>query len=621
MCWPRSKKSRLPADPAKINQSVVQVPNLHHKFYRVQVQNLHHGVFCMFKLVRLFVALVVLAGVGNAQSPAWQWRELGAASGPKPEARRNGVAIHDPVGKRVILFGGTGENGSLNDTWAFDLESRAWSKLATTGPTPPPRFSFDAVYDPAGHQMVIYAGQGSGFHNDTWTLNLTTLEWRDVSPASPAARPKARYGSTAIFDPTSRSLVQFAGFTSESGRFQDTQSFSLATNAWTDWTPAGEKPQVRCLHTSAFDPTTRRMIIYGGQRSGALDDVWSFDLATRRWSNLTPAQRPAGRWFATSFLGGDGRFYVFGGFTSAGNSNDLWAFDLASNRWAKVDLPNPPTARNGAHAVFIERENRLILFGGAANGGVANDLWELRAAAPAAVATVSAASFDGALIAPESIAAAFGTNLATSAQVAATTPLPTTLGGTSLTIRDSAGVEHSAPLFFVSPTQVNFQIPAGAATGAAAMTLRSGDGATATGALSIASVSPGLFSVNASGQGLAAGVLLRIKNGVQTFEPIARFDSAQNRFVALPIDLGAETDPVFLLLYGTGIRRHGGLSAVSLTLGGVNAPLTYAGPQPDLVGLDQLNISLPRALAGRGDVDIVLTAGGKTANRVQVNFK
>src|SRR3712207_7720264 len=59
--------------------------------------------------------------------------------------------------------------------------------------------------------------------------------------------------SASVFDPQTRSLVQFAGFTEEARRFQDTQSFSLTANSWTDVTPAGDKPQVRCRseeHTS-----------------------------------------------------------------------------------------------------------------------------------------------------------------------------------------------------------------------------------------------------------------------------------------------------------------------------------------------------------------------------------
>jgi uncharacterized protein (TIGR03437 family) len=505
--------------------------------------------------------------------------------------------------------------------WAFDLAGMSWTKLATTGSQPAPRFGFDAVYDPIGHQMVIYNGQGAGFFNDTWTLNLATLEWKEVSPAADNARPKRRYGSAAVFDPATRSLVSFAGFTSEAGRFQDTQSFGLAVNGWSDWTPSGNKPQVRCLLTAAFDRTGRRMIIYGGQRNGPLDDIWTFDLAARQWANLTPATRPAGRMWASSFVNKDGRFMLFGG-SGNGNYNQTWEFDLASQTWTQLQIDNPPPARNAALAADIEGEDRFIVFGGTGNGGPLNDVWELsRNSAPTAT-TVSAASFDGSLLAPESIVAAFGVNLATATQIANVTPLPTQLAGTVIKIRDSAGTDRVAPLFFVSPNQVNYLIPANTSPGRAILTLTSGDGATAIGSLQIANVAPSLFTANASGQGLPAAVALRVSgDGSQVTDLVARWDATLNRFVAAPIDLGVENEQVYLVLFGTGVRYRSGLSQVSARIGGTDAPVIFAGAQNDFVGLDQINILLPRSLAGRGDVDITLTADGKTANTVRVTIK
>jgi uncharacterized protein (TIGR03437 family) len=573
------------------------------------------NIFAFF-LITIFAS----SKVANAQaSSGWQWREI-AVGGQKPDARRNGAAVYDPVGKRVIVFSGIGDNGFLNDAWAFSLETGSWAKLATAGTPPAGRLGFDAVYDPVGHQMVIWAGQGAGFFDDTWTLNLDTLEWRNVTPAQ---RPKARYGSASIFDPVSRSLVQFAGFTSESGRFQDTQSFGLATNAWTDWTPAGNKPQVRCLLTAAFDTTNRRMIIYGGQRNGALDDIWSFDLASRTWTNLTPANRPAGRWFASSFIDRDGRFLLFGGFATTGNSNETWSFDFQSNQWTKLEIGQPPSPRNGMMSAYVEGEDRLIVFGGTGNSGLLNDVWELRRSAPpTALTAVSAASFDGSSLAPDSIVAAFGTGLASATQAAATTPLPTTLAGTTVKVRDSVNVERSAPLFFVSPTQVNFLIPPGTAAGAASLTLTASNGSTATGTVQIAPVAPSLFSANASGQGVAAAIALRIRaNGQQVTEEIARWDAAQNRFVPAPIDLGVESDQVFLVLFGSGIRNRSSLASVSARIGGTDAQVLFAGAQNDFVGLDQVNLALPRSLAGRGEVDVVLMAEGKSANTVRVSIR
>jgi len=239
-----------------------------------------------------------------------------------------------------------------------------------------------------------------------------------------------------------------------------------------------------------------------------------------------------------------------------------------------------------------------------------------------AVTSVSAASFLGESLAAESIVAGFGTAMAARVEVAGTLPLPTTLAGTTVRVRDSAGTERLAPLFFVAPAQINFQIPPGTATGPATITVTSGDRTVSSGSMTLAPVAPGLFSANASGQGVAAAAVLRLKaNGEQVFEPVAVFDPARNQFAAAPIDLGPETDRVFLILFGTGWRSRSSLSATTVSIGGVNAEVLYAGEQGGFVGLDQLNARLSRSLTGRGEVDVVLMVDGKTANTTKVSFK
>ncbi len=238
------------------------------------------------------------------------------------------------------------------------------------------------------------------------------------------------------------------------------------------------------------------------------------------------------------------------------------------------------------------------------------------------VASVSAASYFGPVAASESIAAAFGSELATGIEVANSLPLPTSLAGTTVRVRDSAGNERLAPLFFVSPSQINYLVPPGTAAGPATVTIISGSGVISTGGLSVASVAPGIFAANSNGQGAPAAVALRLRqDGSQVFEPVAVFDQQRNQFVTKPIDLGAETDQVFLILFGTGLRGHQSLSTVTASVGGVNSEVLYAGAQNDFVGLDQINLRLSRSLAGRGEVDLVITVDGKTANTVRVSIK
>src|SRR5262245_38023436 len=140
--------------------------------------------------------------------------------------------------------------------------------------------------------------------------------------------------------------------------------------------------------------------------------------------------------------------------------------------------------------------------------------------------------------------------------------------------------------------------------------------------INIAAVAPGLFSADGSGQGVASAYVLRVKaDGARSEEPVAQYDAAQNRFVMLPIDLGAEDEQVYLILYGTGFRHQRDLTAVTVKLGDVATEALYAGSQGGYEGLDQLNLRLPRILAGRGEFDVVLNVNGHEANRVKVHIK
>ena len=239
------------------------------------------------------------------------------------------------------------------------------------------------------------------------------------------------------------------------------------------------------------------------------------------------------------------------------------------------------------------------------------------------VTSVSAASFaPNTPLATESIVAAFGLNMATGVEVATTLPLPTELAGASVKVKDVAGAERLAPLFFISSGQFNYLVPPGTLVGPAGVTVTNGSTVTAEGAAEIVTVSPGLFSADGSGQGVATAFALRITaGGTLSYELVARYDATLNRFVAAPIDLGPATDQVFLVLFGTGIKFRSALSAVSCSIGGLNSETLYAGEAPGFVGLDQLNARISRTLAGRGEVDVVVSVDGKTANTVRVAIR
>jgi uncharacterized protein (TIGR03437 family) len=305
----------------------------------------------------------------------------------------------------------------------------------------------------------------------------------------------------------------------------------------------------------------------------------------------------------------------------AGTGASGFSGDDGQGTRARLSLPNPGVATNDIQVTtnIIALPNGDLIFADTGNNRIR--YLRLRSNTPP-ISTVSAANFTGAELASESIVAAFGDKLATRVQTALSIPLPTTLAGTVVKIKDGAGVERFAPLFFVAPSQVNLQVPAGTASGAATITITSGDGTVSIGTMNITTVAPGLFTTSATGNGIAAAVVARVRSdGTQVYEPVAQFDASQNRFVHIPIDLGQASEQVFLILHGTGFRHRSSLSAVNATIGGSNADVLYAGLVDGFIGLDQSNIRIPRSLAGRGVVDVLLTVDGKPANTVTVQIK
>jgi len=223
-------------------------------------------------------------------------------------------------------------------------------------------------------------------------------------------------------------------------------------------------------------------------------------------------------------------------------------------------------------------------------------------------------------VAPGSIGSLYGSNLAIATEQASGLPLPTSLGGISLTITDAAGTQNSAPLGYVSTGQVNFVVPDGTVPGPATFTI-SGGPATSTATGMIQNVAPTLFSASGNGMGVAAATAVRtqaLNPQSQSHVPIFQCDNSG--CVSVPINLGVDT-PVYLTLYGTAIRNRSSLSNVMVTINGFSVPVLYAGPQADFTGLDQVNVLLTLNLRGSGESNVVLTVDGQTANTVTVNIQ
>ena len=297
-------------------------------------------------------------------------------------------------------------------------------------------------------------------------------------------------------------------------------------------------------------------------------------------------------------------------------SGSVQFVDVVSN----TVLATAPVVNGSAASVLMaDNVGRLIT---ATYSGSHNYIGGASPATPQ-VSIVNAAGFVSPATAPDAIMTIFGYSLSDSVASPPTTPLPTSLAGTSVSVKDSQGAVRPAELFYVSPTQINFLMPTGTAPGTATVTVTDSQQRSSSIITSNANTAPGLFSANSTGKGLAAAQIVRVRaDGTQTLTNIAAYDSASGTIVPVPIDLSDPTEKVFLILYGTGLRYAPDVTSIGVTINGISMPILFSGAQPLFAGLDQINVGpLPASLRGAGAVDIQVTVNAEQSNTVSATFK
>lgn len=535
-------------------------------------------------------------------------------------ARHRHTATLLPNGQVLVVGGESNANSSLLSAELFNPATNNWRNAA---PMSLPRRLHQAVLLPNGKVLVAGGANENNDLNGAELYDSTTDRWATTGSMAVARR---FHSLTLLAD----GKVLVAGGETNGTATLSAELFDPATGMWK---ATGALKTARRRHTATRLPNGN-VLVAGGDNNGLLDSAEIYDPATGQWT-LTSALGFA-RQNQTATLLADGRILIAGGAGNDGRLNSAEVFDPTSNRFIGTGWLN---VRRELHSATKLPDGRVLVVGGIngilSGGTLSNQqvreseiydpAMKLLPAPPARIAPVSASSFQSGDLAGESIIAIFGEGFTSATAAATTTPLPLTLGGVRVSILQQGG-SFPVPLFFVSPNQINCQlfnaVTQAAPRGAITLSVTTSDGRTISEPVYAAPVIPSLFSADATGKGLAAAVALRIKaNGEQVYEPVTRFDPTQNRIVAVPIDLSNANEQVFLILYGTGWRNRSSLSAVSATIGGAAPEIIFAGAQGDYVGLDQVNLRLPRVLEGRGEVEVRLTVDGIAANAVTVVIK
>lgn len=265
------------------------------------------------------------------------WTQLAPAPAARPPARSQEAACYDPLHHRMLLYGGYQALGPGADLWSLDLAGTpAWT-LPAGGIDPPPLMSGHVTFiDPAANQ--VYASLGTGPDASTWVRSLAqNANWKRVQTTGPSARR----GSVAVTDGVGGQAIVFGG-EQGSDPVDETWSYDLSTSAWSLLSP-GARPSPRSDALGVFDPSRRKLILYGGRgrtptgRPRALADTWSYDGATGRWTLLSVGGM-GGRWdMVGAYDPARDRIVAFGGRDTTDRLSDAFVLPFSpSGPWAPL---------------------------------------------------------------------------------------------------------------------------------------------------------------------------------------------------------------------------------------------------------------------------------------------
>lgn len=325
--------------------------------------------------------------------------------------------------------------------------------------------------------------------------------------------------------------------------------------------------------------------------------------ATKNDFNYFPSINPTGKFIAfTSVLNLTPATTSGIKTDNADGSREVFRYDITNNKLRQITFSNLSSfvldQRSNTTSAFLDDTGTAISFTYdvnllGANGAALQDVFQayvrpVTSTNATAPALANAASFDTTQIARGSIAAAFGTQLANSTISTPSGNLPFQLGGVTVTVNGIA-----SRLIFVSSGQINFVVPSIVANGDAVEFTVNNNGILSSGKVKLVDAAPGVFSTTGDGKGKAAAQCGQVSSDGLSFV-----------ISNPPCAVGNESQFNILTIYGTGWRNS---SSIQVKIGDQTLTPTFSGPQPEFLGLDQINVSLNKELASKTDQDITVS--------------
>jgi hypothetical protein len=289
-----------------------------------------------------------------------------------PGSRYGGVFVYDPPMDTFVLFGGRdfGDYSFIhpNDTWSYDYDTNSWQNRSPVDT--PCAFLPAYAYDPVDEVTLLFGTGPDCLINETWSYDASANLWSNLQPAN---APPYRAFSSAAYDSQSDRLVVYGGI-ADMDRLvivNETWSYDFKSNAWTNLTVAYSPPPVYA-HAMVYDSESDRIIMFGGfaMDGGFLNDTWSYDLDSNTWTNKTPLVSPPARYGASAVYDPvSDRVLIFGGWASGEyfepiTYDDMWEYDYNANSWSEINQLAKPPARLLAHMAIDPLTCIIVLHGG-----------------------------------------------------------------------------------------------------------------------------------------------------------------------------------------------------------------------------------------------------------------
>jgi len=300
------------------------------------------------------------------------------------------VCLLVPLGAAACSTGenpGTGATSSAGQTsnattdqpkTTTTLVPGTWMAVKPHGSLPAGRLGGSLVCLAGSKRLVLFGGWGgsAGYYADLWSFDLATDTWTDLKPSGTG--PSARALQAMAYDPTSSKLIVFGGYDGKT-YYDDTWAYDLTANSWTAVRSGGVAPAARQGHSLVYDPVSKKMILFGGFNGRVeYNDTWAYDPALGTWKNLAPqGSLPDARDSQTMAYDPDDKVVLlFGGWSSTVQYGDTWAYDPAQNTWTVIQAAGRgPTARALAQMVYDPATKRMVLFGGGTSSTTLSDVW------------------------------------------------------------------------------------------------------------------------------------------------------------------------------------------------------------------------------------------------------